>query len=583
MLSSTAQKNLSEWQSKKLDASTRDELKRLLKMGDAAVEDAFGSSLSFGTAGLRGLMGVGTNRLNRYTIAATTEGLARYLKKLHGANPMPIRVLVGYDSRHNSALFAQITARVFAANGFEVGLFAQMRPISWVSFGVRHFHCAAGVMITASHNPGIYNGYKVFGPDGGQILSPVDAEILAQIQSVTDITTISLSSPDSSKIINIQGELDDEYVAALQPLQNFPYVNKEAGTSLYVVYSSLHGTGITVIDRVLASWGFCRLSYVASQVIPDGDFPTAPSPNPEIPQAMQLGMEQLEYEEGDILLVNDPDADRIGIACLHEGKAHAFSGNQMISICLHYLGTVKREIKKLPKHSASITTIVTSSLFQKISESLGIDCVEVLTGFKYIGHQITAWEKSHAHSYLFGGEESYGALYGTHVRDKDGIVMAALLCEIALYLKQRGLTFLDYWNVIQKEYGVYTNLSDNVLFSESESGHQAMDQAMRRLRRQPPSQIGAFAVKAFRDYEIEREEDPEAIVDALPLPKANVLQFSLENGDRVMVRPSGTEPKVKIYVETSNPVGKEDLEELQKQTTQRAKELMALMKKLILG
>jgi len=574
MLTPAAQKTLTEWQSKKFDKETRDDIRQLIKHGDAAIEDAFGRSLSFGTAGIRGLMGAGPNRLNRYTIAAATEGVARYLEKIHKNPKHPIRVLIGYDSRRNSSRFAEVTAQVFASHGFEVVLFAQMRPTPWVSFGVRHLHCAAGIMITASHNPSSYNGYKVFGPDGGQVLPAVDQEIMAEIRGIIDPTSVSLAPLDSPNILMLQGELDDEYVTAIYPLQNFHDVNKEAGSSLYVIYSSLHGTGITVIDRVLASWGFYRLSYVTSQIIPDGNFPTAPYPNPESPEAMQLGLEQLQYEQGDILIVNDPDADRIGVACFANGTTYSFTGNQMLAIWLYYLCSIKRDLEILPPHSEGIKTIVSTGLFKAIGDSFGVNCIEVLTGFKYIGHQITLWakEKDHIHHFLMGGEESYGALYGTHARDKDGIVMAALTCEIALYLKQQEMTLLDYWDYIQHKYGVFTNISDNLPFSETGSGHKAMAAAMERLRKNPPATIGSHKVTAIRDYLQTPDSTSSLYGDA--------LQYTLEKGASLIVRPSGTEPKVKIYVETQQPPGKA-LVKAREASQAQAKALLNAMKELL--
>ena len=566
-LSVQAAANLKAWQGSQFDQATRRAVTALAKQGDAAVEDAFGDRLMFGTAGLRGMMGMGPNRLNRYTIAQATEALARYLESQKGSSPP--RVLIGYDSRHQSSQFAEIAARVLAAHGFDVQLFSQMRPVPWVSFGVRHLGCQAGIMITASHNPAIYNGYKVYGPDGAQIVSPADTSIMEQMQAIADPSIIPLAEPDDEHITRLFDELDDDYISAIQPLQNRKKENRESGSSLRVLYSSLHGTGITVIDKVLASWGFTQLAYVASQIIPDGDFPTAPYPNPEKLDAMRLGLEQLEREHADVLIVNDPDADRIGIACMSHGQAVRFTGNEFAMLVLHYLGECWPLQRPKARHLATVKTIVTTEGLRAVARRASIDCFDVLTGFKFIGQLIGQWEHTKAHTFLFGGEESYGCLYGTQTRDKDGICMAALVCEITLYCKQQGMTLADYWDQIERQVGVYRNRVTSIEFPETEEGHKQMKTTMEKLRASPLTTLADLPVLQIRDY---LQPQPASEVT---IPLADVLQIRLPDDSSVIVRPSGTEPKIKIYAEVAEPItSTERLEATRRKADDRVEALL---------
>jgi phosphomannomutase len=558
-LDAETQASLKAWQSKPFDKATRAAVADLTKQGNAAILDHFSGRLTFGTAGMRGLMGVGPNRLNRYTIALATEGLARYLSANTPQGITP-RVIIGYDSRHHSAEFAEVTARVLAAHGFDVRLFAQMRPTPWVSFGVRYLRCQAGVMITASHNPSEYNGYKVYWSDGAQVLPPHDTGIMAQIESIQDPWRIPMADLDDPAISVVRDELDDDYLAAIAPLQNFPEQNKRFGAQLRVVYSSLHGTGITVIDKVLASWGFSQLIYVTSQIIPDGDFPTAPYPNPEKPEAMRSGSELLEKDHGDVLIVNDPDADRIGIGCLHHGKTRLFSGNECAVLCLYYLANAWKSSRPSAKKLGAIKTIVTTEAFRAVAERFGIACSDVLTGFKYIGQLIGQWEAARSPTYLFGGEESYGCLYGTHCRDKDGIGMAALVCEIALHLKQEGMTLAEYFDQIEREVGIYRNAVLSVEFPATEAGIAQMRLAMEKLRGSLSRQLGDREVLSVADYTTGKVRDLKTGEEqTLYLPHADVLQLTLGDRASVVVRPSGTEPKVKIYASVALDA-QEDLE-----------------------
>lgn len=581
-LDAATQANLKAWQSKTFDKTTRSAVQEVVKQGEEAIRDHFGNRLTFGTAGMRGLMGVGSNRLNYYTIALAAEGLARYLEKTTPSGITP-RVIIGFDSRHHSAEFAEVTARVLAAHGFDVRLFSQMRPTPWVSFGVRYLRCQAGVMITASHNPADYNGFKVYWSDGAQVLPPHDSGIMTEIAAIEEPWRIPMAELDDESISMVRDELDDDYLAAISPLQNYPDQNKRFGPQLRVVYSSLHGTGITVIDKVLASWGFSQLIYVTSQIIPDGDFPTAPYPNPEKPEAMRLGCELLEMDHADVLIVNDPDADRIGIGCLHRGAARLFTGNECATLCLYYLAEAWKVSKPSAKRLGSIKTIVTTEAFRAVAERFGLVCEDVLTGFKYIGQLIGQWEQAKTPTYLFGGEESYGCLYGTQCRDKDGIGMAALVCEVALHLKQQGLTLGDYLDEIERQIGVYRDVVVNVEMPATVEGMAQMKSLMERVRASHPKSIGKRNVLWVADYlRRTRKNLQTGQEEAIVLPQSDVLQFGLENRCSVVVRPSGTEPKIKIYASAAVDAGT-DLEAAREAAVAEARVIADALKATLVG
>jgi phosphoglucomutase/phosphomannomutase len=501
--------------------------------------DAFYTDLSFGTGGLRGIMGVGTNRINRYTIQIATQGLANYILKQKIGNPS---VMIGYDSRHHSLLFAQETARVLAGNKIKAYLLKELRPTPYVSFATRYQKCTSGIMITASHNPAIYNGYKVYWSDGAQVVPPHDTGIMKEVHGVTSICDVKIANLEDPLIELLNTEpLDAAYLEAIRPLQLFPEENHQQGSSLKISYTSLHGTGITICPKALKDWGFTSINYVEEQIEPDGDFPTVKFPNPEFKETLKMGIDQLVKTESDLLIANDPDADRTGLVVMHQHSPVILTGNQIASICVYYLSEILTERKTMPKKGAFITTIVTTELLKTIASHFGKPCFEVLTGFKYIGEKIHLWEqgKEGAFEFLYGAEESYGSLRGTHARDKDAPVASCLISEIALHLKRQEKTLVDYLNGIYAQFGIFKEKQLSINYNPGKEGMEAMEKAMRTLRKSPPPQIAGKEVVLFSDYEQGCEG----------LPPSNVLLYRLADESKLIIRPSGTEPKLKIYAE----------------------------------
>ncbi|MCB1072838.1 MAG: phospho-sugar mutase [Chlamydiia bacterium] len=520
------------WLKEPYDAETQNEVRTLQEKDPAALIDAFYTTITFGTGGMRSVMGPGTNRLNKYTIQGATQGLANYILSQKVEAP---KVFISYDSRHNSRLFAEETARVLAGNGIEVFITKELRPTPFVSFGCRYHRCTAAVMITASHNPPEYNGYKVYWSDGAQVVPPHDTGIIAQVQKIQNPKQVKLTDFKNRLIHEVGNEDDEAYFKALMPLQNHPDTNQNHGKELKIVYSPLHGCGITTLPEGLKRWGFTSLSLVEAQKTPDGNFPSAHSPNPEQEQALDLGIQQLMQEKGDLFLASDPDADRLGVVIRHNEKPVILNGNQIASLCLFYLC----HTKSLPENSAAVTTIVTTELFKTIAKSYGVTPFEVLTGFKYIGEKIHEWENSKEFSFLFGAEESLGFLYGTHSRDKDATIAACLIAEMALQLKLQNKTLVDLLLEIYKKYGPFLEGQLSVKFSAGKEGMETMEKLMKDLRANPPKEIEGQKVTDIEDYLTGKTH--------IPLPKSNVLLFRLEDQSKFIIRPSGTEPKIKIY------------------------------------
>lgn len=524
------EKRVEEWLKSPYDAKTQEAVRALKENDPVGLIDAFYTTISFGTGGMRSTMGVGTNRLNNYTIQTATQGLANYILGQEIEAP---KVYISHDCRHYSKTFAEETARVLAGNGIEVFLTKELRPTPYVSFGCRHHRCTAAVMITASHNPPEYNGYKVYWADGAQIVAPHDQGIVAEVAKISSPADVKLTEL-SDRLIHLVDD-DEAYFKALDPLQNHPETNQKLGKELKIVYSPLHGCGITTLPEALRRWGFTKLSLVEKQKTPDGNFPNAHSPNPEQEEALELGTKQLLEENGDLFFATDPDADRIGVVVNHQGKAVTLNGNQIASLSLYYLC----QTRPLPNNSAAITTIVTTELFRKIAESFGVTPFEVLTGFKYIGEKIHEWEQSKDFTYLFGAEESLGFLYGTHARDKDATSAACLLSEVALQLKLQNKTLVDLLEEITERYGPFLEGQLSASFGGGKQGMETMKTLMEKLREEPPKTIDGQKVIAIEDYLTGETQ--------IPLPKSNVLLFRLEDQSKYVIRPSGTEPKIKIY------------------------------------
>lgn len=521
------QRRVQQWLDGPYDAETKNEIRRLLSEDPKKLADAFFKDLSFGTGGMRGLMGIGTNRMNLYTIEKATQGLANYLKKQNGKGP----VFIGYDTRLHSHSFAKRAAQVLAGNGIPVLISQEICPTPLVSFACRHYQCSAAIMITASHNPPEYNGYKVYWNDGAQVVSPHDQGIIEQVALVNEV---SLADVDSPLIRSVGSELDDFYLQKLKKQQLHPELK---GHSLQIIYSNLHGTGLRLIPKALQSWGYASPLLVEKQKTLDGKFPFAHSPNPEEAEALKLGTEQLVSTQSDLFIATDPDADRMGIVIRDHHTTYRLTGNQIGCLCLHHICQTLKNQGTFPPHATFVKTIVTTELFKAIAESFGGRCVDVLTGFKYIAEQIRLWENSSTH-YLFGAEESYGYLFGTFVRDKDAISATCLIAEAAALAKKEGITLLTRLHQIYHQYGIHRESLQNISFTDSQAGMEEMSALMNRLRKSPPKEIGGSLVIKIEDY-----------LEPTPLPRSDVLRFWLQDGTKIVTRPSGTEPKVKIYVE----------------------------------
>lgn len=531
------------------DEETKKELLNI-KDDKKEIEDRFYKELEFGTAGLRGIIGAGTNRMNMYTVGKATQGLANYIKKNNGEER---GVAIAFDSRHMSKEFSEEAALILNANGIKTYLFDSLRPVPELSFAVRELNCIAGIMITASHNPPKYNGYKVYWEDGAQIVPPVDKDIINEVKAIEDYKEIKKTSKAEGKrqkLYTVIGkEIDEKYMEALEKLVLNPEIIKKQ-KDLKIVYTPLHGTGNVPVKTILNKLGFEKVYIVKEEEKPNGDFPTVDYPNPEDPKAFKLALELAKEKDADIVLATDPDADRLGIYAKDSktGEYKSFTGNMSGLLIAEYELSQKRERNNIPENGILIKTIVSSNLADAISKKYNIELKEVLTGFKYIGEQIKIFEKTNENTYLFGFEESYGCLIGTHARDKDGIAAVMALCEAAAYYKEKGFTLWDQMINIYEEYGYYKE--DLLAITlEGVEGASKIREMMENLRNNIPTKIGDYKVEKFRDYKTEKIINMETKEEEKTgLPKSNVLYFDLENDFWVCVRPSGTEPKIKFYV-----------------------------------
>ena len=527
--------------------------KELLKIKDnqKEIEDRFYKSLEFGTAGLRGVMGAGTNRMNKYTVMKATQGLANFIIKERGQNR---GVAISYDSRNMSKEFSEYTALCLNANGIKTYIFESLRPVPELSFAVRKLGCISGIMITASHNPPKYNGYKVYWEDGAQITAPKDKQIINEVNSVTkyeDIKTIEKETAISKGLYNVIGkEIDDEYIEELKKLVLNKEIIKEEGKKLKIVYTPLHGTGNIPVRRILKELGFENVYVVPEQEKPDGNFPTVEYPNPEDKKAFKLALELAQKVEADVVLATDPDADRLGVYA-KDSKTNTymgFTGNMSAMLIAEYLLSQRKERKMLSNNGAMVTSIVSTDLAKAISKKYNIKLFEVLTGFKYIGEKIRQFEETNEYKYEFGFEESYGCLSGTYARDKDGIAAVTTLCEAAAYYKSKGITLYDQMLNIYKEYGYY--MEDTVAITlEGKDGAEQIKNIMEKVRNNPPNVVGGKHVIKFIDYKKEIKINMQnGKEEKTNLPNSNVLYFELENDNWCCIRPSGTEPKIKFYL-----------------------------------
>lgn len=539
-----------EWLSNPyFDEETKAELKAI-EQDENEIKERFYKELEFGTAGLRGVIGAGTNRMNIYTVRKTTQGLANYIAAVKGQEK---GVAIAHDSRRMSPEFAKEAALCLAANGVKAYIFDSLRPTPELSYAVRKLGCIAGINITASHNPPEYNGYKVYWEDGAQITPPHDSGIMAEVQKVTDYNTVKTMDEEAAKAAGlfqvIGKEVDDAYIEELKSQVIHMDAIKAMAKELKIVYSPLHGTGNIPARRVLKELGFEQVYVVKEQELPDGEFPTVSYPNPEADEAFELGLKLAKEVDADLVLATDPDADRLGVRVKDKnGEYHTLTGNMSGCLLADYeLGQRKVVNGSLPQDGAMISTIVTTNMAAAIAKYYGVKFIEVLTGFKYIGQQILGFETSGAGSYLFGFEESYGCLIGTHARDKDAIVATMALCEAAAYYKTKDMTLWDAMIEMYERYGYYKDDIQSITLKGIE-GLAQIQTILENLRKNPPAEIGGYKVLSARDYKADTIVDMETKeVKATGLPSSNVLYYDLTDDTWVCVRPSGTEPKIKIY------------------------------------
>lgn len=537
------QKKIEDWLTPSYDEGTRKAVQDLIDNNEETeLTDSFYKDLEFGTGGLRGIMGVGSNRMNKYTIGKATQGLANYLKKQFP--DQEIKVAVSYDSRNNSQAFGQLVANVFAANGIKVHLFTALRPTPMLSFAIRHFGCLSGVMLTASHNPKEYNGYKAYWNDGCQLTAPHDNNVIDEVNAINAVNDIKFEG-NTHNIIPVGDEIDQLYIDANKKLSIHPEAVL-AQKNLKIVFSPIHGTGITIVPKMLEAWGFENVSVVAEQATPDGNFPTVIYPNPEEEDAMALAKKKGEEIDADLVLATDPDADRVGIAVKNnKGEFQLLNGNQIGSLLVYYVLSAKSELKQLGSNPYIVKTIVTSNLQADIADHYGVKHYETLTGFKYIGELITNLGDSA--QYLVGGEESYGFLVGDLVRDKDAPNSCAFLAEMTAYFKTKGKTVYEVLLDIYKEFGCYQEKLIS-LTKKGKAGAEEIQAMMNGLRHNLPTILGGIKVKEIRDYQLSQTTDMiTGERRAISLPKSDVLQFITVDGDVISARPSGTEPKIKFY------------------------------------
>lgn len=532
------------------DKATKEEL--LAIAGDEKeIEDRFYKDLSFGTGGLRGVIGAGTNRMNAYTVTKATQGLANYIKKQGGEEK---GVAIAFDSRNCSTEFSEKAALCLNANGIRTYRFETLRPTPELSFALRELGCIAGIVITASHNPPEYNGYKVYWEDGAQITAPKDKEIIAEVRAVTDFASIQMmerKEAEEKGLFRVIGEeIDNRYIEELKKLVLSPDAIRRMADSLKIVYTPLHGTGNLPVRRVLKELGFTKVQVVPEQELPDGNFSTVPYPNPEDPKAFAMALQLAKETDADLVLATDPDADRLGVYAkdTKTGAYIPFTGNMSGLLIAEYELSMLQKMGRLPENGALVKTIVSSDMADEISKEYGVEVIEVLTGFKYIGEQIKFFEESGSHQYVFGYEESYGCLVGTHARDKDAVVAVMALCEAAAYYKEKGLTLWDQMLQIYKKYGYYKEDLVSATMKGMD-GAEKIQAILTDMREHPRKQIGAYQVIALRDYQTDtRLELASGKVTKTGLPASNVLYYELERGAWCCVRPSGTEPKVKFYM-----------------------------------
>lgn len=544
------QAKINVWLNGNFDQQTKDEIKKLQKENSDQLADAFYKDLEFGTGGLRGIMGVGTNRMNKYTVGMATQGYANYLKQSFPNEE--VKVAIAHDSRNNSRFFAETTANVFAANGIKVFLFDSLRPTPELSFAIRYLKCKGGVVCTASHNPKEYNGYKAYWTDGGQLVPPHDKNVIKEVEKIASIDNVKWSG-DAENITIIGKEVDEAYIQMVKGLSVYPDIIQKQH-DLKIVYTPIHGSGIKLVPEVLKRFGFTNVNIVKEQMEPDGNFPTVGYPNPEEKATMAIGLKKAEELDADILLGTDPDSDRVGIGIKdNHGDWVLMNGNQTAVLAFNYIIEARKAKGVAKPNDMVIKTIVTTYMIDKIAQQNGVNCYNVLTGFKWIAELIR--EKEGKENYIIGGEESFGLMIGDKIRDKDAVSAVALLCEMAAYEKEKGRSLFEKLIDLYVQYGFY--LEDLIsITKKGMDGQKQIAAMMEDFRNDPPKIIDGSPVIEFLDYE--KGVGKNLATDetwTINLPKSNVLQFILADETRISARPSGTEPKIKFYFGVKSELG----------------------------
>jgi phosphoglucomutase len=552
-MSAAIQERIDAWLNGSYDAETKETISRLQKENPDELADAFYRNLEFGTGGLRGIMGVGTNRMNKYTVGMATQGFANYLKKTYGTEE--VKVAIAHDSRNNSRFFAETTANVFAANGIKVFLFETLRPTPELSFAIRSLGCKAGVVCTASHNPKEYNGYKAYWNDGGQLVPPHDGNVIREVEAIQGVDEVKWEG-GAANITLIGKEVDEQYMQMVKSLSVYPDVI-EKQKDLKIVYTPIHGTGITLVPEVLKRFGFTNVTVVEEQSTPDGNFPTVHYPNPEESETMSIGLNKAKALDADILLGTDPDADRVGIGVKnHKGEWVLMNGNQTAVLAFSYMMEARKAKGIAKPEDMVITTIVTTEMINEVAKQNDVACYNVLTGFKWIAEKIK--ELDGKQNYVIGGEESFGLMIGNQIRDKDAVSAVALLCEMAAYEKNQGRTLFDKMIDLYIRYGFYyENLIS--ITKKGMNGQKEIADMMQGYRTNPPATIAGSKVTTLLDYQL-RKGTNLVTGDTwdIELPKSNVLQFITEDGSKISARPSGTEPKIKFYFSVHTELDKKE-------------------------
>lgn len=566
------QAKIDTWLSGSFDQATKNEITRLQKENEAELADAFYRNLEFGTGGLRGLMGVGTNRMNKYTVGMATQGYANYLKQCFS----DVKVAIAHDSRNNSRFFAETAANVFAANGIKVYLFEELRPTPELSFAIRTLGCQGGVVCTASHNPKEYNGYKAYWNDGSQLVPPHDKNVIKEVDKIASVDDVKWSGGEAN-IVSIGKELDEQYISMVRELSVYPDII-EKHKDLKIVYTSIHGTGIKLVPTVLDRFGFKNVHLVKEQMEPDGNFPTVVYPNPEESEAMSLGLKLAGELDADILCGTDPDADRVAIGVKdNNGKWVLMNGNQTAVLAFNYLIEARKAKGIAQPNDMVITTIVTTPMIDPIAMRNNVACYRVLTGFKWIAEMIR--EKEGKENYIIGGEESFGLMIGDKIRDKDGISAVALLCEMAAYEKEKGRSLYEKMIDLYVEYGFFKEHLISIT-KKGMDGQQQIAAMMESYRNNPPKTINGQKVVMLMDYEKQVKKNLQDGGEwKIDMPKSNVLQFVLDDMTIISARPSGTEPKIKFYFSVNADLkSAADFEKVNKELDEKIKAVIADMK-----